>query len=465
MKNPLRYIARVTIEFQTPFIIGGGEDDCLSDSFFVIDMNGLPTIPGSSIAGVLKSRFKQCEKVGAEDVDSFFGYQAGTNGTGSMITVSWACIHDKDNVPAEGLIDQEKLADDVVLNNAVYALTRDHVRIEHRGTAEHQGKFDEKCVPAGHRFTFEMMLEGAEKDHHGWQILLGIIASGAMRLGGRTRQGLGSFKVNIIQERCFDLRHKDDYNAFLRHPVELSKGIDMPNTLENHKGAVFANDISLTLPLLAEGFWMVGGGLDEEIDITPVKAARIVWGSGNTGSVGGEEIYLPGTALKGPLSHRVAYYFDAFKGMCADKAEKGLYKDNVGEGNEAVRELFGYAKQDEETGQPGNVFIDDLLLGTPGTKIISHVSIDRFTGGARTMSGALFSEAPVYRGKSIPLKITITDYHKITDSDLKKAFYNAIRDLAEGQLAIGSGSGRGNGFFLCQEFLKQAKDAGLEVIE
>jgi len=49
-----RYLARLTIEFETAFIIGGGQDDLLFDDVFVADANGLPTLPGSSLAGVLR---------------------------------------------------------------------------------------------------------------------------------------------------------------------------------------------------------------------------------------------------------------------------------------------------------------------------------------------------------------------------------------------------------------------------
>ena len=56
---PLRYVARPTIEFTTPFLVGAGEEDFFSDAVFVADANGLPAIPGSSIAGVLRHEFKR----------------------------------------------------------------------------------------------------------------------------------------------------------------------------------------------------------------------------------------------------------------------------------------------------------------------------------------------------------------------------------------------------------------------
>ena len=54
-----KFLARVTIEFLTPFHVGNGQPDDLTDSPVIRDPSGLPTIPGSSIAGVLRSEFRK----------------------------------------------------------------------------------------------------------------------------------------------------------------------------------------------------------------------------------------------------------------------------------------------------------------------------------------------------------------------------------------------------------------------
>ena len=47
-------LAHVTIELSTPLTIGTGNGDDLNDSTCVLDTNGLPTIPGTSLAGMLR---------------------------------------------------------------------------------------------------------------------------------------------------------------------------------------------------------------------------------------------------------------------------------------------------------------------------------------------------------------------------------------------------------------------------
>src|SRR5271169_2574640 len=154
--HPLRYAARVTIEFTTPFIIGAGDPDLFSDAVFVADANGLPALPGSSIAGVLRHELTASINNGSsmskDIIDDLFGFQEKDAGKGSRLRVSWGCIHDSRNIPVEGIADPARL-DGEVLNKARYAMQRDHVCITHKGTAKKQGKFDERSVTAGHRFT------------------------------------------------------------------------------------------------------------------------------------------------------------------------------------------------------------------------------------------------------------------------------------------------------------------------
>jgi CRISPR/Cas system CSM-associated protein Csm3 (group 7 of RAMP superfamily) len=49
-----KYIARFTIESETPLAVGSGEKDILLDRVVAKDANGLPYIPGTSLTGVLR---------------------------------------------------------------------------------------------------------------------------------------------------------------------------------------------------------------------------------------------------------------------------------------------------------------------------------------------------------------------------------------------------------------------------
>ncbi len=437
-----RHVARVTIEFTTPFLVGAGEGDFHSDAAFAADANGLPALPGTSLAGVLRHSLQTEDAAAARDL---FGFQDGSGGQGSRLSVSWGCLHDSNDRPVEGLLTEERRRDPV-LTQARHAVIRDHVRIDHRGVAAEQGKFDERAVAAGHRFTFELMLEGREEEAPQWERLLDLLASGTLRLGGKTRRGFGAFRVVSLREGRFDLSRSEQFEAFLKHPVSLSTPDSLQDRLAFYQRSRALPGVQATLDLYPEDFWMIGGGAGDVADMVPVLERRILWEQGR-GRSGPEEVLLPGTAVKGALAHRVAHYANALENRFADQ---GADPDQcTGAANPAIRALFGFCKDNSDEGRRGRVSIDDqyLPLSTHQQKIFNHVAIDRFTGGS--LDGALFNDAPLYGGPGVTLKIVVEEPAAIARECpvAVKALRLALADLVEGRLALGAGGNRGHGYF------------------
>ena len=76
MEYPLRYIARIIIEAQSPISIQSGEKGLLSDDQIMRDWNGLPTLPGTSLMGVLRSHLEKEQGVEKlEQLKSILGGQ------------------------------------------------------------------------------------------------------------------------------------------------------------------------------------------------------------------------------------------------------------------------------------------------------------------------------------------------------------------------------------------------------
>ena len=447
-----RFVLRATIEFTSPFHIGAGWAGDIADSIFISDANGLPAIPGSSLAGVLRKAFRSMYNDAVVE-KRIFGFQEGNQGQGSRLTVSWACIHDQNNRPVEGIISPHRL-DDPVLASARNPLLRDHVRINHKGASDsaERGKFDETAVCAGHRFTFELELIGNESDTAAWQQLLTLIGDPTLRLGGKTRRGFGAFKIIQAQNNVFDLRC--DFGAYWAHPISLAQSSpelkNVPLTPSPGNSAA-----KFTLHLKPKGYWMFGGGTDlpgdpGEADIVPVRDSRIIWDN-DKGIVENDIIIIPASSLKGAFTHRIAFHYNALSGVFADNIESQT--DVTGENNAAVRELFGYPKGHKnkdgtnEEGRRGRIIFDDIyLLQTPISQLVHHVGIDRFTGGARDQ--VLFTERPLWRGDDLNLVLYVTDPATLKDPKIKKALALTMDDLTHERLQIGSGSGRGEGYFL-----------------
>ena len=446
-----RHVLRATIEFTTPFLIGAGEGGEIADAVFVADANGLPAIPGSSLAGVLRAAFRvSCADVKQEE--RIFGFQHGDEGAGSLLRVSWACIHDENNRPVEGIVLPECL-DDAVLARAFNTEIRDHVRINSRGVSasESNAKFDEQALCAGHRFTFELELIGDEQSGKDWASLLALLRDPALRLGGKTRRGFGAFKVIALHQRSFDLRQ--DFHDYCNHPVRLAESSPVLPAVDVAAMPAQQATVSVTLQLRPHGYWMIGGGYDladaaGEADMAPVRDCRISW-DGNRGTVVDDLLYIPATSLKGALAHRVAFHYNALTGIFADQ---GYGEASTGEGNTAVRALFGYCKggpgsdgADVGDGQRGRILIDDCYLAAePKAQLVHHVGIDRYTGGARDK--VLFCERPLWQGNTMQLRLHICDA-KSLEAKIKIALTRALHDLVSGRLQVGAGHGRGLGYF------------------
>jgi hypothetical protein len=199
------------------------------------------------------------------------------------------------------------------------------VRIDHTGAAFDTGKYDEAVVLAGHRFTFELGLEGEPGDSAGLDWVLDALAAGAVRLGGSTRRGLGQFVVKRLLRRRFDLTNAVDARAY----ADLPKRLDASNGLAHLDVKPTAPsprevDGTIALMLRPEGYWFVGGGdprpteHDKLPDMNPLRERRVEWVKGR-GRLSKEQMVIPGSSVKGALAHRVAYHGNMLLGRFADE--------------------------------------------------------------------------------------------------------------------------------------------------
>jgi len=454
-----RFLARVTIEFTTPFHIGSGSGGIVSDAMVVADANGLPALPGSSLAGVLRSEFGKRHT--ADRTNEIFGSQDRSDGQGSPLSVSWGCIHDSNNRPVEGLAGSERLNDAVLLNaldsvkGEVYR--RDHVRLGPRGAVEGRGKFEESYVCAGHRFSFELELAGSKADRETWEVLLGILCNGSLRIGGKTRRGFGAFRAVSVRTAEFDL--SKTLTGYCEYPIRLVDDTAELVDWDKCSGGTEENSVFAELELEPEGYWMFGMGedpveMEHPADMASVRDTIIQWpGEDGPPRIVPDVLVIPGSAVKGAISHRVAFHYNSITGVFADLLED---RTDIEKPNHAVQQLFGSITNAENQdpdggdsgGSRGRILIDDVFLsdGQYPSQRVPHVSLDRFTGGAKTLSGALFSERPLWKGDPITLRLTISERGGV-EPDVWKALELTLDDLAGGRLQMGGGSGRGLGFF------------------
>lgn len=468
--TPLRYVARITLEAELPLLLASGEDPEWYDAAFVRDANGLPAIPGTSLAGALRAAVRR--QSGEAQADELFGYQKQKEGRGSRLSISWAHVHDQSDRPVDGL-RHEGLGDDPVLRQALAGVPRDHVRLGEHGTADAQGSglYRELAVARGHRFTFEMMLEGSEDDRDAWTRLRDLILKGDLRLGGKTRRGFGRFACVRWRQGVFDLRKgdaPDGATGFLAVGTRLDGETGLaPIDVPEHE-ADPTQGLHAKMQLEPEGLWLFGGGsAPDELagerapDRAPVSEPVIEW-TDDGGSVREHQLLVPASSVKGALRHRVLFHAHRLRGAYAEmeREDPGAFAEHSALAHADLVELFGSAKGadggKEQPGrvvlkeQPGRVVLDDLHLDDPAldgahTKRVQHNALDRFTGGTR--HGLLFDELALRgAGVRIPFTLTVREPEKVS-GDARAALGHALEDLAAGRLQLGAGSGRGHGFF------------------
>ena len=171
---------------------------------------------------------------------------------------------------------------------------------------------------------------------------------------------------------------------------------------------------------------------------------------------------VPGSAIRGSLAHRTLFhangangrFIDADEWQGADDEEKRRKREEYETRDGALRDFFGAAGEaknnggDVGEGRSGRVLFNDAEVRGAKWIGIDHVSIDRFTGGARELTGALFREEVLLGGR-IEAEVVIRPPLKPANGDnavdgwpreTAEAFLRAVRDLCRGRLALGGRS-------------------------
>lgn len=438
----------VTIELTSAFLVADSDGDQLFDDVFVKDANGLPCIPGESLAGILRHAIAGLEDPETDDTcRNVFGYQDKGEGDASRVRISYAHAHDQHDrpVPFRGAE-----TNDPVLAALQAGVGRDHVRIGMTGAVDDRGKFDVRLVPAGSRFTFELAVSANSRLK--LKDLVGELTHPGLRIGGKTRRGLGSFKIVRVKSAAFDLSNKDDVKRLAQLPVALEKAVsskvlgELKDWSRPQRGQWLQGKLTLT-PI---GTWMIGGGIptgneppkegDKPWDDVPLSERRIQWSAQGQGRVESDkesQFLVPGSSVKGSLRHRTAFHIRRLRGEWLEANREYPVTEE-----EAF--LFGDIRS-KDGGVPGRVFISDLYLKQrPSYEALQHVSLDRFTQGP--MDHLLFDELALGKA-SLELEVAIQQSEDWDTNPVaqraREALALALEDLRIGRLSLGAGRGHG----------------------
>lgn len=452
-KNKYRYLAQFIIETVTPLQIGSGNKSILTDSPVVRDINGLPYIPGTTLAGLIAHAL-------GEEKEIYMGSQE----EGSRIIVTEAKLLDKNGKALDGLIDISALDSESrnFLKHFKILPIRQHVKINHQGVTKDSGKFDEEVIIKGSRFCFEMEMISSENEQEKFYDILSIIHSPLFRIGSGSRSGFGAVEVKKCQCRVLNLEKSEDVELYKQKSSLLSddwSGWQSPGD-KIKKTSSLEGWECYRLKLKPVDFILFGSGFgNKNSDMTYISETYVTWNEeGTQASInkGERVVVIPASSVKGALSHRTAFHYNKIKQIFAEDLSTEDIKKHVGSRNFAVWSIFGSEGEKNnvsgkvENKRRGNILISDIIEKRDSVKpkVLKHVSIDPFTGGA--VNGALFDEETLYANKEeFELDIMLSSDGIVTPekSDVIKAFECALKDVVSGRLPLGGGVNRGNGTF------------------
>lgn len=459
--NQLR-ILRITLELTSPLALGSGDSTGLFDSPCAVDANGLPCLPGTSLAGAIRAWWRKQIQATHPDTDWFGFVPMGEDiaaAQRSRLHISFGHIHRADNQPLDTPVLRSQLLKDSILGPLLGAQmpVREHVRLNARGAAADTAKFDRSHVPAGQRFTFQVQLRLRPDSAPAWEsartALLLAFRHGDIMLGGATRSGLG--RVTLHDARELLLKLPADVEKVSAHQSLTSRfnAPSLAHQLPPRQPATRPDDLEpldIQLELAALDLWRVGSSGAEALrmadgrqpDAQPYSEHFVRW-DGNQAKLETRKV-VPGAGIKGALAHRATFHFNRRSARWATQ-----------EGERAplatLTNLFG-AALDDGTGQAGCVHVSDAILSPTHPHRLEHqphVRLDRFTGGA--WNGALFSESLLSKGViTLHMRIqpqrVLTQPHHINGAEWL-ALADALADLGEGRLHLGAGVARGLGRF------------------
>lgn len=421
-KVPMLSVARFVVEATSPISIASGGEDPMLDTPLVRDPNGLPMLPATSIAGVLK------HGLDSKTAKILLGYQEKDEGARSAVSISDGLIHWSNDLPKDGLLLEENVIEGDALArwlSEASPIQREHVRISKAGVVDGDGKYDRSACPAGARFTFELSI----RHRAGEEPLAPLVAAihAGISLGGATRSGYGRLICIRDAIETIDLnKNREGYLALIGNgALDRKFGFRSVKTTKTAP--------SLTLRLKSEGPLLISGASSNaKIDAAPYAETYIDWSSGKGNPK--KRYVIPGSSIKGPLRHRMIYHL-----------AKGAH--DLGLENE----VFGAAR-DGDDGSPSKLFFEDAYivadLGStvePALIDVAHVGIDRFTGGAR--KGVLFADRMLWQPEFL---VEIGGYNCVVGA-AKSALDAAVDDLKNGHLGIGADWGDGAGIVFGEE--------------
>ncbi len=438
-----------TLRCTTALSVAHGDRGLTDDIVCVRDGKGRLVIPGTALAGVLRHALGSNQLWGDER-DPWSPKPVGSSDLlyGSNVWVEDSVVSSAGNAP-------------------VRVERRDGVGIDrHSGSAATGVLYSREVVPAGTQFSLEILIEetATGSSQQGRALLLDLVAllRRGIRIGGGCTRGLGSIRL-------------EDKAKITVDRVGTRKGIlrvltDGPPDAEQLPAAATDREtIRIEVPWEAAAPLLVKASMNGLVDAGPVTTRS------------GDQVrfVVPGSSIKGALRSRAERIE---RTLTTSRAEAEFLDALASPTTPLTVQIFGHAPdRGRRGGAKGALAVDDCHSLHPVSgwgdlveavskapdpdrrraaviaarskarkskvDIIDHVALDRWTGGAD--DGRLFSLVVPSAGLAWePIRLQLDARSRRQGIDVLAELglvALVLRDLAEGDVAIGHGASRGYG--------------------
>jgi CRISPR/Cas system CSM-associated protein Csm3 (group 7 of RAMP superfamily) len=392
------------LKLYSPVIIGSGESE-ETDLDLLLDAQGKPFIPGTSLAGVL--RHLSINYLTNDEINLLWGYTQTDKAQQSILHFS-----------------------DLPVCENIKVGTRAGVKIDtSTGRAAEKLLYEYQIIENG---TFAFHLEAIDKDGQNDAIiqkafsLFRALFKEKIRLGAKTTSGFGLIGLDNEQDLTyyfFNLNNKQSFIDWLSGNYESYK--NELNNLPEIKGAkpkVFRLEANMHLKT---------SFIIRDYSVVPSRPDAVSLHSNGIPAISGP-------SLKGALRSRAERIINTL-GYSIDKTRYEAITESL------LNNLFGAASKRQGNSKRGKLFVNEISLKDYPLEQQTRIKIDRFTGGA--LGSALIEEMPVFSNNKesalIKIILTIEDYE---DWEVGLVLL-LLKDLWTGDLPVGGEKVIGRGVF------------------